>query len=203
LAGSGSHPSKIIFMIRYVAFLRGINVAGQKLIKMDDLARLFVSLGFRSVRTYIQSGNVIFDHTSANSAGLRKKIEKAIKDVLDYEVTVVLRPLTDIEAIVARNPFRKIKPGADVVPFVVFLSEDPKIKPKLPLISITENLDVFEVKDRAAFVLCRRKQNGLFGFPNKFVEKELGVPATTRNVNTVQRIAAFAQTPIKDPVAKK
>ena len=190
-------------MIRYVAFLRGINVAGQKLIKMDELGRTFTSLGFRNVRTYIQSGNVIFDHTSANSAGLRKKIEKAIHEVFGHEVTVILRPLSDIEAIVTRNPFRKVETGADAVPFVVFLADDPKTKPKLPLVSVTENIEVFEVRDRAAFTISRRKKNGSFGFPNKFVEKELGVAGTTRNVNTVWKIVAFAETPIKAPVAKK
>jgi len=180
-------------MIRHVAFLRAINVAGQKLIKMEELARIFASMGFRNVHTYIQSGNVIFDHASANSAGLRKKIEKTLHGVLGYEVTVILRPLAEIEAIVERNPFRKIKAGADVMLFVVFLSDEPQIKPKLPLISTTENLEVFEVKDRAAFILSRRKKTGWFGYPNKFVEKALGVSGTTRNVNTVRKIVDFAK----------
>lgn len=182
-------------MIRYVAFLRAINVAGQNLIKMDELRRIFTSMGLRNVRTYIQSGNVIFDHPSTNSDGLQKKIEKTLRGVLGYEVKVILRPLTEIEAIVARNPFRKIKPGADVVGlFVVFLSDDPKTRPRLPLVSTTENVEVFELKDRAAFIVCRRKKNGLFGFPNKFVEKELGVAGTTRNITTVRKIVDFTRT---------
>jgi uncharacterized protein (DUF1697 family) len=149
-------------------------------------------MGFRNVRTYIQTGNVIFDHASGNSAGLRKKTEKTLHRVLGYEVTVILRPLTDIEAIVERNPFRKIKAGADVMLFVVFLADEPLNKPKLPLISATENLEVFEVKARAAFILSRRKKNGWFGFPNKFVEKELGVLGTTRNITTVRKLVDFA-----------
>lgn len=180
-------------MIRYIAFLRAINVAGQKLIKMEELARIFAAAGFRNVRTYIQSGNVIFDSRSANSAMLRKKVEKALKKMLGYDVTVMVRPLAEIEAIVERNPFRKIKAGADVMLFVVFLSDDPTTTPKLPLISTTENLEVFEVKDRAAFILSRRKRTGWFGFPNKFVEKELGVLGTTRNWTTVNKIVHAAE----------
>src|SRR5882762_510664 len=157
-------------MTRYVAFLRAINVAGQKLIKMDELARIFTAAGFKNARTYIQSGNVIFDATSANAVALRKKIQRTLRDGLGYEVTVVLTRLGDIEEIVERNPFKRIKTGPDAMPFVVFLSEEPKHNPKLPLISTTENLDVFEVKNRAAFVVLRRKKNGSFGFPNKFVE---------------------------------
>ena len=87
-------------MIRYVAFLRAINVAGQKLIKMEELARIFTAAGLKNVRTYIQSGNVIFDATSANAVALRKKIEQALLNVLGYEVTVMVRPLADIEEIV-------------------------------------------------------------------------------------------------------
>src|ERR1700686_223101 len=140
-------------MIRHVAFLRGINVAGQKLIKMEELARIFASMGLRNVRTYIQCGNVIFDHASENSARLRKKIERTLQDVLGYEVPVILRSLADIEALVERNPFRKIKADDDVRLCVVFLSAEPPSKPKLPLISATEKLEVFEVRDRAAFIV--------------------------------------------------
>ena len=180
-------------MTRYVAFLRAINVAGQKLIKMEELARIFTAAGFKNVRTYIQSGNVIFDAGSANAAGLRKKIETTLQSVLGYEVTVILRPLAEIEAIVKRNPFRKVKAGADVVVFVVFLSGEPKRTPKLPLVSKTENVEVFEVKDHTAFLVCHRKENGRFGFPNKFVEKEFGVLGTTRNWNTVNKILKAAE----------
>ena len=180
-------------MIRYVAFLRAINLAGHKLIKMEELARIFTAAGFKNARTYIQSGNVIFDAGSANAAGLRKKIETTLQSVLGYEVTVILKPLAEIEAIVNRNPFRKVKAGPDVVVFVVFLSGEPMRAPKLPLVSKTENVEVFEVKDRAAFIVCYRKKNGLFGYPNKFVEKELGVLGTTRNWNTVNKILKAAE----------
>jgi uncharacterized protein (DUF1697 family) len=180
-------------MITYVAFLRGINVGGRNLIRMDELARIFTSIGLRNVRTYIQSGNVIFDHTSANAAGLRKKIEKAIFDALGFEVTVIPRPLPELEAIFEQDCFSRVETGPEAVPFVVFLSDDPQTEARLPLISVSENIEVFDVKDRVAFALCRPKKNGLFGFPNKFVEKALGVAATTRNPNTVRKIIDLAQ----------
>src|SRR5258708_40243516 len=180
-------------MTRYVAFLRAINVAGQKLIKMDELARIFTAAGFKNARTYIQSGNVIFDATSGNAVALRKKIERTLQDVLGYEVTVVLRRLADIEEIVKRNPFKTVKTNAEAMPFVVFLSEEPRRTPKLPLISTTENVEVFEVRDRAPFIVSGRKKNGSFGYPNKFVEKELGGLGTTRNCNTGNKILKAAE----------
>ena len=180
-------------MTSYVAFLRAINVAGQKLIKMQDLAQIFAAAGFKNVQTYIQSGNVIFDSRSTNSAALSKKIERTLQQALGYEVPIILRTLAELEALVKRNPFKKIKPGDEVVLFVVFLSNQTKPTPKLPLISIKENLELFEIKDGAAFIVARRKQNGWFGFPNAFVEKELGVVGTTRNWNTVNKIVHFAE----------
>jgi len=180
-------------MIRYVAFLRAINVGGQKLIKMTELARIFTAVGFRNVRTYIQSGNVIFDAASAHPEALRRKIEKTLQQALGYEVTVILRSLAEIEALVRRDPFKKIKTGAEAMLFVVFLSAEPQRKPKLPLVSKTENLECFAVKDRAAFIVSHLKKNGWFGFPNKFVEKELGVLGTTRNWSTVNKILKAAE----------
>ncbi len=179
-------------MITYIAFLRAINVGGQKLIKMEVLRRIFESLGLKDVRTYIQSGNIIFASTSTNSTGLTRKIEKKLKEVTGHEVTVILRKFSEIEVLVKQNPFRKIKPGSDGVLFVVFLSAMPTTKPKLPLVSKPENLEVLTIKDGAAFVVSRRKKNGLFGYPNNFVEKQLGVSGTTRNWSTVNKIVGFA-----------
>jgi len=182
-------------MIRYVAFLRAINVAGQKLIKMEELARIFTAAGLKNVRTYIQSGNVIFDAKQASALALRRKIEIALQKVLGYEVTVMIQSLADIEEIVRRNPFQKIKTGAEAAVYVVFLSDEPRRVPKLPLVSAIENVDIFEVSERAAFVVSRRKKNGGFGYPNKFVEKELGVWGTTRSWNTVNKILKAAEKP--------
>jgi len=179
-------------MITYIAFLRAINVGGQKLIKMEVLRRIFESLGLKNVRTYIQSGNIVFASTSTNSTALTRKIEQKLKEVTGHEVTVILRKFSEIEVLVKQNPFRKIKPGSDGVLFVVFLSAMPTTKPKLPLVSKPENLEVLTIKDGAAFVVSRRKKNGLFGYPNNFVEKQLGVSGTTRNWSTVNKIVGFA-----------
>lgn len=180
-------------MTRYVALLRGINVGGQKLIKMEELARIFTGAGFKHVRTYQASGNVIFDSPSANKAALGKKIEKALQQSLGYEVTVVLRTHSELESLVARNPFRRRASGADVMQCVVFLSDDPANKIQIPIISSTDNLKVFAVADRAAFVMMRRKKTGWFGFPNNFVEKQFGVLGTTRQWSTVTKILKAAE----------
>lgn len=180
-------------MTRYVALLRGINVGGNKLIKMPDLVRICTGAGLKNVRTYIASGNVIFDSPSANKTALVKKIEKALRAALGYEVTVVLRTASELEHLVNRNPFKKYEASKDVLLCVVFLTNEPKTKLKLPLVSINENLEVSEVADRAAFVIMRRKKTGWFSFPNNFVEKQLSVAGTTRQWSTVTKILKAAQ----------
>src|SRR5713226_6408063 len=107
-------------MIKYVAFLRGINVGGKKLIKMEDLRRVVESLGLRNVSTFIQSGNVIFEASATDRSALTKKIEKKLLAAFGHDVTVVLQTIDELKDILKRNPFKKIKPGADVMMFVAF-----------------------------------------------------------------------------------
>ena len=178
-------------MTKYVAFLRGINVGGKKLIKMDALARAFQSLGFENVKTFIQSGNVIFDDAETDLDILTKKIEARIHKSFGFEVPVILQTVASLQGILERNPFKKVEPDSDLVMFVTFLAANPPAKPKLPLLFPVENVELIAIKDRAAFLLCRRKKNGMFGFPNALVEK-LGVSATTRNWTTVNKIVALA-----------
>jgi uncharacterized protein (DUF1697 family) len=178
----------------YVALLRGINVGGFKLIKMKELARIFADAGLKTVRTYIASGNVIFESGSANRAALTRKIEKALQKTLGYEVTVVLRTLSEIERIVNRNPFKIYEASQDLMLCVVFLANEPKAKPKLPLVSLTDNLEVFEVAEGTACVVLRRKKTGWFGFPNNFVEKQFSVTGTTRQWRSVKKLLEFAKT---------
>ena len=178
----------------YVALLRGINVGGRKLIKMKELARIFTDAGLKNVRTYMASGNVIFESGSANKAALNRKIEKTLQKTLGYEVTVVLRTVGEIESLVSRNPFKKYEASQDVMLCVVFLANEPKTKPTLPLVSLTDNLEVFEVADGTACVVSRRKKTGWFGFPNNFVEKQFGVTGTTRQWSSVKKLLKFAET---------
>ena len=181
-------------MTNYVAFLRGINVGGKRLIKMDDLRRVIESLGLKKVRTFIASGNVLFATSQTNREALRKKIEKKLLTAFGHDVPVVLQTIEELKDHLRAGPFKKIKPSPDVMMCVTLLAADPKSGPKLPHKSAIENLEVLAIKNRAAFILCRRKKNGMFSFPNNFFEKEFGVTATTRNWNTVNRIVNLAGT---------
>lgn len=180
-------------MIKYVAFLRGINVGGKRLIKMEDLRRVVESMGLRNVRTFIASGNVLFETSQTNRDALTRKIEKKLLTAFAHDVPVVLQTIDELKNLLRTGPFKKIKPSAEVMMCVTLLVAEPKAGPKLPLRSATENLEVLAIRNRAAFILCRRKKNGSFSFPNNFFEKEFGVTATTRQWNTINRIVAFAE----------
>lgn len=101
--------------------------------------------------------------------------------------------MSELEHLVKRNPFKKYEASKDVMLCVVFLVDEPKTKPKLPLVSATEKLEVFAVADRTVFVIMRRKKTGWFSFPNNFVEKQFDILGTTRQWSTVKKILKAAQ----------
>ena len=179
-------------MTTYVALLRGINVGGHKLIKMQDLVRIFVGAGCKKVRTFQQAGNVIFESRASNVNHLTTKIERALENDLGYRVPVILRRLSELQEMVRRDRFKKFAQAEEVMLCVVLLAADPKEKPALPLISKTENVEIFEIAEGAAFAVSRRKKNGWFGYPHAVVEKALGVVGTTRQWKSLQKIVKAA-----------
>lgn len=171
-------------MTKYIALLRKINVGGQNLMKMDALRGVFETAGFKNVRTFQQAGNVTFESTGS--------LEKRLARILNTDLRVVVFSLDELKKLARGNPFKRIDDD-DVMLCVVFLFEEPALKPKLPIISTTDKLELIAIRDRAAFVVARRKKTGWFGFPNNFVEKQLGVTATTRQWSTLKKLIDFAE----------
>lgn len=173
---------------RYVTFLRAINVAGHATVKMDALKAAFVSAGCKCVETVIQSGNVIFESTDRDGAALSKRIQKRLCDLLGGPPGIVTRTLSELERMADAAPFKDSLATADPKLYVVFLEQKPAKRPVFPLVSSQEALEAIGMSDREVFIVSRRRKNGFFGFPNNFIEKELGVTATTRNWSTVTKI---------------
>jgi uncharacterized protein (DUF1697 family) len=180
-------------MHTYIAFLRGINVGGQKLIKMPELVRIFRAAGCQKVRTYQQAGNVIFESRSRSRKNLTKRIETSLAADLGYSIPVVVRSVPELRKVIARDPFIEFRRSKDLMLLVVFLAENPDPKPALPFVSKTENVEIFDVADGVAFCMARRKKNGWFGFPNGVVEKAFNVVATTRQWSTLQKVVKAAE----------
>ena len=91
--------------MRYIALLRGINLGGNVMVKMEELRKAFEGLGFENVKTYINSGNVAFDSRKTTESKLVDQIESAVEKMVGRPVAVMVRSQKDIERILAENPF--------------------------------------------------------------------------------------------------
>jgi uncharacterized protein (DUF1697 family) len=180
--------------MRYVAFMRAINVGGRAVMKMREVQDIFTVAGGKDVRTFIQSGNVVFDVPQKSASAVFKKIGTGLRARLGEEPGLIFRRIEDLERVVKTAPLRTLEAADDVKLYVTFLSGDPTRRPKFPLVSEREAVEAIAMNHLDVFIVSRRKKNGMYGFPNAVIEKELGVSATTRNWNTVTRIVDFART---------
>jgi len=176
----------------FISLLRGINVSGQKQIKMDQLKSVYESLGFTRVATYIQSGNVVFDSKAAAAAKLNAKISAALAAQFSFEVPVILRTAAELDQLVRRNPYTGQR-NVDVSKLhVVFLPEMP---PEAVLKSLTPpagSVDEYHIDQREIFLHCPGGY-GKTKLSNNFFERKLAMHATTRNWKTVNVLNQMAQ----------
>ncbi len=183
-------------MTLYVALLRGINVGGHKKIKMADLKRMFEEMGFERVQTFIQSGNVLFlSKEKANK--VRQQLEKQIEAVFGYEVTVVLRTIEEMERIVADCPYdaSELKEGENI--YFSLLAEEPAPDAKERLLACKSDVDDFHCTDTEVYIYARKSIRESI-FSNNFLEAKVGVPATTRNWNTMNKLLDLGRAAQKD-----
>ncbi len=171
---------------RHAAFLRAINVGG-RVVRMSDLSKRLTKLGLADVSTFIASGNVAFTAEGERQV-LARRIEAELLAWLGYPVATMVRRWSELEALAASNPFKGVARAPDAKLYVAFLWEPPAQKPRLPRVSSKEGLTLFRIKGCEAFLISERLPGGTFGVPNLPLEKELGVPATTRHWNTILRM---------------
>ena len=174
--------------MKYISLLRGINVSGQKKIKMIDLMSLYEKLGFENVLTYIQSGNVIFDSKEKNKAVLKSKIENTIENNYQFHVPVEIRTNREISKIIGDCPFGSVDLVKDgTIVLLTFLSSTPEksnINDLLKYVVLPEQL---VVKGKEVYIYCPNGY-GKSKLNNNFIEKKLGVGATTRNWKSVHKL---------------
>ncbi len=175
--------------MKYIAFLRGINVGGRNKVKMETLREVCASIGFQNVKTYINSGNVIFETGVSNDKTLAERIEKAIEAEFALKIKVMVRSLAEIEHITKNNPFDgQFENDKDL--HVFFLDEElPQEKIEL-LLSHNNQNEQFAVRNREIFCLLRISVlDSLMG--KDYIGKKLKVSATARNWRTVNKILEF------------
>ncbi len=182
----------------YISLLRGINVGGQKTILMADLKVLFEKLGYSNLHTYIQSGNVVFTSEKEKAHDLETQIKTAIKSRFKFDVEALVLELSDLEKIVASNPFDGKKLAERERIYLTVLSRKPVREKVAELVGMRNDIDDFEVIDRTVYLLCR---NGYAksAFNNNTIEKVLNVTATTRNLETMKKLVEMGRETIDDP----
>ena len=178
-------------MIRYVAFLRGINVGGHKPIKMADLSRLFTSFGLQNVKTYIASGNVLFETPETDPEVVSQRVEEGLRKALGYETTIILRTMSELVELVSSDPFKDVPQPENVRLYVTFFAEVPHSVLKLPYESPQGEFQILKKTNREVFSVVFLSQISRSVDGMTFVEKEFGKASTTRNWNTVKKIVAL------------
>jgi uncharacterized protein (DUF1697 family) len=179
-------------MAAYIAILRGINVGGNKSIRMETLKESFKKLGFRNVTTYVQSGNIIFNGEEQSTAKLELKIEEQIKVDFGYEVPVIVLTASFLQNVVENNPFTNDSKKDHAFLHVTFLSRQPE-NSDIKLIE-KKKLGGEEIifSERAIYLYCPDGY-GRTNLNNNFLEKKLKVTATTRNWKTANELLKIAQ----------
>lgn len=169
--------------MRFVAFLRAINVGGHN-VKMDALKSIFESAGLENVGTFIASGNVIFD-SAQRAATLEKLLEETLETALGYRVATFVRSLAELQEIAQRRPFA----ARDGKTYIGFLKKRPDAATTIALLSLRTEIDDLAVHERELYWLNR----GAFAeskLSGGLLEKTLKGETTLRNTNTVEKIAA-------------
>jgi amidase len=182
-------------MQTYISILRGINVSGHKLIKMKALQEMYEGLGFTNVRTYIQSGNVVFDYQLSETAQLEKMISAGILKHFDFDVPVIVMAKDELKSISEKNSFISGR-GEDIAKLhVTFLSLEPPDDLKESMNNNDCLPDEFYISGKAAYLFCPNGY-GNTKLSNNFFEKKLKVQATTRNWKTILELLKICETRI-------
>jgi uncharacterized protein (DUF1697 family) len=179
-------------MTTYISILRGINVSGHRMIKMDVLRQLFTDLGFQNIQTYIQSGNIVFQIKKADQQKLEKKIAKAIAEKFAFDVPVIVKEFDELKKIILDNPFLTDK-TKDISHFhVTFLADKPD---QVNFNKIKEGqyqADEFHLIDKAVYLYCPNSYSNS-KLTNSFLESKLKITATTRNWKTTNELINIAE----------
>ena len=175
-------------MQTYISFLRSVNITGHNLIKMTELSELIKKMGFRDVKTYIQSGNIIFsDPDNSTSSELSGNIEKAILGRFSLKIHVMTRTTRELDELFSNNPYLKEPNFDSSKSAVLFLHEKPTNTQIQKVKDISYPPDRFQIIGKEIFIYC---PNG-FGrtkIYTNFFEKKMGVIGTARNWKTVTTV---------------
>ena len=172
--------------MKYIAFLRALNVGGHAVVKMSVIKEIFETLGFVNVQTFIASGNVIFESKNMPARTLETRIESGLRKHLVYQVGALVRTEEEICGIAAFMPFTEKEVDACVSISITFLSEPLNEEAHEKLMSLKSDLDNFHLQDRQLYWITKTRFS-----ESKIaakVSRILGDRSTARGLRTVKQI---------------
>lgn len=169
-----------------LSMLRGINLGAHKKVPMPALKALYESLNFKNVSTYIQSGNVVFEHDD-DLGNLADKLAQSIATHFGFEVPVVIRTLAEMQAVRKENPFLKEANIEAAHLHVTFLAEIPEQTLLDKIQTFSAMPDEFRIVGKTIYLHCPNGY-GRTKLTNNFFEQKLKLTATTRNWKTVNEL---------------
>ncbi len=175
-------------MKTHIALLRGINVGGNKKVPMADLKKMLEKMGYENIRTLLNSGNAIFEAPNEKPELIEKKIYGQMEKTFGFTCDVIVRPADEIQKIIKADPFKDIKVTPDTRLYVTFLTDKPKSKLKIPYVSPEKDFTILKVTDGEIISVLTLGKKGTADAMG-ILEKEYGNNITTRNWNTVLKLA--------------
>ena len=175
-------------MNTYIALLRGINVSGQKKVPMDTLREVLANMELKSIKTYIQSGNVVFQSLQTDKRILEQTISDALQRNFGFEVPVLVHNANSLKMILDQCPFQEEEMLSS---YFTLLHDIPK-KELIETISKERYPDeTFVIKEQCVYFYSKNGY-GRAKCNNNFFERKLKVVATTRNYKTMQKLIAMS-----------
>ncbi len=171
---------------RFVALLRGVNVGGKNKLPMAELAKIFQAAECADVRTFIQSGNVVFSANASRAGKIVEAIETAIEGQFGFRPPIVLRTLDEMNAAITRNPFWTADVDENLL-FVSFLRDEPEAA-RISLLDHERFLpDEFAVVGRELYLKLPTGA-GKTKLTNAYFDSRLKTISTSRNWRTVNTL---------------
>jgi uncharacterized protein (DUF1697 family) len=173
----------------FVCLIRGVNVGGNKMLKMDALRTLCESIGLAGAKTYLNSGNIVF-RSSIDRALIAKKIEEGIRKVTGFEAKVILRTADELRTVINATPFKTGQRNPKAV-LVAFLSGEIGNEGRVLLMKLKMDTEELHFGERELYLhfpagIADSKLS------NALTEKKLGVNVTARNWNSVNALLEMA-----------
>ena len=178
-------------MAKKISILRGINVSGQKKIKMADLREHYEGLGFEDVTSYIQSGNVFFNTSIDDTSTLIKMIESMIAEKYGFEVPVIIRTADELANVIETNPHTHVPEDKFNVYIVTFLGAEPTAEACAEIPAVGPAGEETAIIGREVYTFYPNG-SGRSKMTTNYFEKKLGVTATARNWKSVRKLLELA-----------